>query len=392
MVKTHVLAVGLALLAPAACSEPLVFPDWTLPVEEGTAVFEYRHVPEEERDATIEWVEELVIGKRGDSDMRYAFTSPRAVTVDARGQIYVVDSRAPAIKVFDQTGEFLRELGREGQGPGEFQDPRSVVALPDRVIVGMSRNARWSHFDLDGNYIDDFAYPIYDNLELVRALPDGTIVGSTVTFDGPNTVIQGYGIYSPEAALLQEIVEVRYEQVPTIERNGRMSYFSAMPRARSYAVAAPDGGAYWTTSKQYQVMALQPDGAQRWALRVAMTPPTLTREDVDRVMEAVRGAYEDVTEAEVNFPEMQPALGGMVVDGHGHLYVYPYVPGGLSLLSGTPRTAPVDVYAPDGERLFSGLIEARAWMHADGDYVWQIGPDPDTEEFVVRKLRIVEPF
>jgi hypothetical protein len=38
------------LLAVAACStEPLYFPDWTIPVPEGTPVIEYGGVPREER-------------------------------------------------------------------------------------------------------------------------------------------------------------------------------------------------------------------------------------------------------------------------------------------------------------------------------------------------------
>jgi hypothetical protein len=34
----------------------------------------------------------------------------------------------------------------------------------------------------------------------------------------------------------------------------------------------------------------------------------------------------------------------------------------------------------------------RSWAHFDGDHVWEIGSDPDTEENVVRKMRLVEPF
>lgn len=47
---------------------------------------EYEHVPTDRRDGDpIEWVEELVIGDRGETDIRYAFGRPSDVTVDSLG-------------------------------------------------------------------------------------------------------------------------------------------------------------------------------------------------------------------------------------------------------------------------------------------------------------------
>jgi len=34
----------------------------------------------------------------------------------------------------------------------------------------------------------------------------------------------------------------------------------------------------------------------------------------------------------------------------------------------------------------------RFWVHTSGDQVWELGPDPATDEYVVRKVRLVEPF
>ncbi len=385
-------AVALAASLLAGCAEQLSYPDWVVPVTEGTPVREYAHVAADERTASIEWVEELVIGDRGEVDMRYAFSRPSDVTVDSRGQIYVVDAQASKVKVFDENGGYLRELGRQGQGPGEFQRPRSIAGLVDRVVVGASRNARWSHFDLDGNYVDDFAYPRFDNLELVSVTPAGEVVGSTVRFSELDQITQGYGLYSPQAELRQTIVEIDYTQIPTIQRGDRRTYFSTMPRAYPQVAVAPDGSAYWSTTDEYQILAVDADGTQRWAARVAWTPPDLTRDEIDAVMAMVRRSYEDAVESEVNFPDRQPALSRMLVDGHGHLYVWAYVPDAVGVTSSAPIPAPVDVYGPDGERLFTGMTEARTWVHTDGDHVWEIGVDAATEENVVRKVRLVEPF
>lgn len=391
--RPHSLAgatLGALLLVTTACSEPLVFADWTLPVDEATPVKEYAYVPVEERDAAIEWAEELVIGDRGDVDVRYAFTRPSDVAVDARGQIYVVDPQAAAVKVFDAAGEYLRELGREGQGPGEFQDPRSVASYGEVVVVGASRNARWSHFDLDGNHLADYSYPRFDNLELVLATDDDRLLASTTGFTEQEEVVLGYGIYSPETELIRQLVEITAPNTPTIQRGTRRTYFSGMPHAIPTVAVSRTGVAYWSMSDEYQMLAVGPDGQQGWALRVAMTTDAISRAAIDDIMTRVRNSYEDATESEVTFPDRFPAVRRIQVDGHGHVYVFPYTWVGMAISSDVP--VPVDVYSAEGERLFTGMSPQRSWVHADGDYVWEIGPDPETEENVVRKIRLVEPF
>jgi hypothetical protein len=38
------------------------------------------------------------------------------------------------------------------------------------------------------------------------------------------------------------------------------------------------------------------------------------------------------------------------------------------------------------------MAPPRYWTQAEGDHVWKIAIDPDTEEWLVRKSRLVEPF
>ena len=53
---------------------------------------------------------------------------------------------------------------------------------------------------------------------------------------------------------------------------------------------------------------------------------------------------------------------------------------------------PVDVYSPDGKRLFSGMIPMLRWGWARGDYVYGARTDPQTEEYTAVRYRLVEPF
>lgn len=71
--------------------------------------------------------------------------SPYAVTVDSRGRYYVLASssvREP-VKVFNQNGSFLTDLGRIGEGPGEYQMPAVVlISQGDTVNIFDMGNRR----------------------------------------------------------------------------------------------------------------------------------------------------------------------------------------------------------------------------------------------------------
>ncbi len=386
------LALGLALLcgATVSCSESLEFADWTIPVEEGVRVVGYAEVPRAEREGRlIETALELVIGDRGEVDPRYAFGRPIDVVVDRSGQIYVVDNQASGVTVFDAEGTFVRSLGRQGQGPGEFQSPVAVVAAEDIVVIGDTANSRLSHWDMEGNHIADHPLQRLDNMRPTDGTLRGELVAQTTRAETPELLDWTVSVYSLEGERLRTLGETSYANIATIQRGSRSSFFSVMPALYPVAAASRDGAVYWSMRDEYQVLALDADGSARWALRVAATPTGLPEEQRDEIMEVVRRRYEDAVESEINWPERQPALATLLVDGHGHLYVFPYA---YMPAEQEDARVPVDVYASDGERLFAGLMPSLSWSHAEGDLVYEIGPDPATEESVVRKWRLIEPF
>ncbi len=148
------IAVLLTLPVAVACAEPLEFADWTIPVPEGTRIIEYVAVPIEERTERIELVEDLVIGERGDDD-NYRLYNATGAKVDAEGNHYVLDAGNFRVQVFDRDGDYVRTLGGQGQGPGEFTRPRELVLAGNRVVVVDSGNRRFSFWTLDGKPLGD---------------------------------------------------------------------------------------------------------------------------------------------------------------------------------------------------------------------------------------------
>jgi len=66
------------------------------------------------------------IGELDSKDDNYLFYWPLDIALDDVGNIYILDSGNYRIQKFDPSGGYLETFGRKGQGPGEFEIPRSL--------------------------------------------------------------------------------------------------------------------------------------------------------------------------------------------------------------------------------------------------------------------------
>lgn len=71
----------------------------------------------------LELVEELRIGSAfgADTDAPELFGEVVSLAVDEDGNTYVADFQSREIHMFDRAGNFVRTIGRRGEGPGEFR-------------------------------------------------------------------------------------------------------------------------------------------------------------------------------------------------------------------------------------------------------------------------------
>ncbi|HLA35355.1 MAG TPA: 6-bladed beta-propeller [Rhodocyclaceae bacterium] len=79
---------------------------------------------------------------------------PNGVAYDAlRKTIYVADTTAHKIKIFDLEGKLLDEIGELGDGPGQFNFPTHIAIRHNRLYVTDTMNARVQVLALDsGTY------------------------------------------------------------------------------------------------------------------------------------------------------------------------------------------------------------------------------------------------
>lgn len=68
----------------------------------------------------------------------------RGIAVDTKNQVWVVDTLSHKVKVFDETGAQLFEIGQFGYGDGEFNFPNGIAVKDDRIYITDRENNRIS--------------------------------------------------------------------------------------------------------------------------------------------------------------------------------------------------------------------------------------------------------
>ena len=74
------------------------------------------------------------------------------VGFDDAGNLYLFDRLAARVVIVGPDGDFVREFGRRGEGPGEFQSAMDMVVMHDgRVVVADMGHRAYHLFDPGGN-------------------------------------------------------------------------------------------------------------------------------------------------------------------------------------------------------------------------------------------------
>ena len=124
-------ALRLERLAPSSLVVAMVI--GVLPA--GTVGQSVVRLPAEDRPLRADFPEVYRVGTL-DGAAWETFSDVSGVAFDGGGHLYVFDQGGNRIVEVDEAGAFVREIGRQGEGPGEFRIAASFTAFRDgRVVV-----------------------------------------------------------------------------------------------------------------------------------------------------------------------------------------------------------------------------------------------------------------
>lgn len=100
----------------------------------------------------------MVLGRKDEAgESQDRFNQPTDIAFAPNGDFFVTDGYGNSRVVkYSRDGKYLKEWGKKGMGPGEFNLPHSAVVHEGRLYVADRENYRIQVFDLEGKYLEQW--------------------------------------------------------------------------------------------------------------------------------------------------------------------------------------------------------------------------------------------
>lgn len=107
---------------------------------------------------SLSFNESFTIGGNTGTDAKYFLASPYQILTDNRHDIYIAEGQQKTIMVFGPQGEYLRSIGRSGNGPGEFPSgPIFSFNNENKIVAFDVQSQRITWFSKKGGILSEYA-------------------------------------------------------------------------------------------------------------------------------------------------------------------------------------------------------------------------------------------
>ena len=265
------------------------------------------------------------------------------VALDSKEQVYIGDFINHDIHIFSPTGKYIKQIGREGKGPGEFQ-----------YIWGLQIGQKDSLYVLDGNLNritvftpNQFDYPAYTialdngpNGEAITGVGWHGFGANGLWVNKNSRIFVAYQEYYSKANLNKQ----HHLKIFIVNRKGEIVYktslinikgmdrlinvskgfmVSIMPFGQTPVVhLGPDGYFYFGNSDIFDIKAIDVSGNLKRELKYEVKPVRIKQSMWDKALEN----YEYLTQKSLNnsltpLPDYKRLFDDFVIDEKGNIWV-----------------------------------------------------------------------
>ncbi len=287
----------------------------TIEEENGITVVKNPKEPIYEEDV-LQLEEDLVITSPEDEELM--FQSLTFLVVDDAENIYVSDSKAGHILVFDKNSEFVRKIGRRGQGPGEIVYPFEVQILGQKeLFVNDMGQAKAHFFTLDGEF-------------LRQKTTSQMIAFRRPKADSAGNIVAGYAIGGEPIKIvlkkfdseLNPICEITSSDI--ITQPPVLEYFEAR-RSTNYVwnVLSTDE-IIWGDIKKYEIHVCNSEGKCVKRIIKDYDAVTITGAEKNKLIKNMYGDNPVPSNITFKFPDSYPPFIRFSCDEEGRIFVQRY--------------------------------------------------------------------
>jgi hypothetical protein len=247
--------------------------------------------------------EELSIGKAKGRE-EYMFSQIRSIAVDKKERIYVLDTKEAHVKVFDKNGDYIKTVGRKGQGPGEMSLPFSIcITSQNEIVVQDLNNRRIMFYSLDGSFIKSLSTA---KIIIVGFNIDsrGSIIG-IISISGPDKQVIELQKFDSDLSYLYSFGSF---SLP------RSSTFNPFMLELCWAVSKEDNVICGYPEK-YEFKLFNPEGKAIRKVIKDYKPIKITQEEIEERKKRLPGPMK------LNIPQYHSAYQDLTIDEENRIFV-----------------------------------------------------------------------
>lgn len=259
-----------------------------------------------------------------------------SAVVDNEDRVFVADYQETALHLYNPDGTYNRQIGQEGEGPGEYRD-LSTMRIDDQYLHLMDRNLnRITRYNLD-------TFEVAGNVAISVDQPEGGpyMYPSTFFIHSDSTYLLQTGMsYSPgqDENEIERTIGGRVMNSETGEladktvfsfpdsqalvhrENGGLMVMMGIPYLRSSIVRVMNGQMIHAWGDDFLFKIYYKNGEYERAIYYPYPNPPLERDDIlaqysdseEQLKDVVRGA---------DMPDTLPVFSSFYVDDEGRIWV-----------------------------------------------------------------------
>ena len=305
--KTLILSIlitaGIAVIFFTGCQKQAS--TWKGTITEDNGVTVVKNTKEPIYDPGVLTLEEELCISESPEREEVIFSQIRSIDVDESGRIYILDQGEAHVYVFDPDGNYIKSIGKKGQGPGELHMPFTMTVTSNQELMVEDFRREINFYTLEGDFIREIKTAKEAALRIFMD-SRGNFFGTVIVYDeeDPRYEVRKY---DPQ---MNRLASLGKSPLP----NARNEGFNPFGGAVMYAVRYDDH-VICSSPEKYELEVFDLEANLEMKIIKDYNPVEITKQEIDEIMEEIPQGIE------VSIPKYHNPLQWFGTDDDGRIFV-----------------------------------------------------------------------